>query len=39
MGNEEIKINDPVEKLEDDAKEKINVEKNFLLKDIKYKKL
>ncbi len=28
-GNEEIKINDPVEKLEDDAKEKINVEKKF----------
>ncbi len=28
-GNEEIKINDPVEKLEDDNKEKINNEKKF----------
>ncbi len=28
-GNEEIKINDPVEKLEDDVKEKINTEKKF----------
>ncbi len=28
-GNEEIKINDPVEKLEEESKEKINVEKKF----------
>ncbi len=28
-GNEEIKINDPVEKLDDEVKEKINVEKKF----------
>ncbi len=28
-GNEEIKINDPVEKLEDDSKEKTNNEKKF----------
>ena len=37
-GNEEIKLSDPVEKLEDEGKEKINNEKNFHLKDIKFKK-
>ena len=37
-GNEEIKLNDPVEKLEDENKDKIIMKKNFHLKDIKFKK-
>ena len=37
-GNEEIKLKDPVEKLEDENKEDSNNEKNFHLKDIKSKK-
>ena len=37
-GKEEIKIDDPVEKKEDDEKDKINAQKNFHQKDTKSKK-